>query len=812
MEPERGSFRRSLRARLLDGMIRKVKPTGNGWKVLVVDREALRILAAAVELSELVNEGVTIVEMIDLRREPLPRLPAIYFITPSAESVNYFASEQKTQYKEYHLFFTGRLPDYQMNVIRQNAPLLRRVKSLVELNISFLASESRVFSLDRPAASLPQLFGSENGLHDRDAVAEMSLVSERLTDACTLVTGKTPLTVRCDGTSHVSRRVASLVKEQLETLRIGAMSRPPMQEDEGHNVNDDRPKKATLIVLDRATDVISPLMHEFTYQPMLHDLLRLDYRKPGGAHYEVGEENGKPKHLPIDDEDKDPVWEHIRHEFIEIAHDRAEKSLRHFMESDAAYKLRGKDKGDVNISEMTAAVRSLPESQMRADRHAMHVSAVRECLKLCGDMKLTEISLVEQDIALGRQADGTRVSSRQIMDTLRETLADKVIPVEHRVRTLLIALAIAAEDNVWMNGEASLLVTSQAFKEKMSESGLDEIPMLTSDMRAAVEGLRTVLNFTKKSSKPDGSALPDTLSAQMTGKLRNKMKERRAYKQHEKRTRSRRARHRLDNTDEVPYDVARYTPPVRGILADLVSDRLDEAMFPTTGAVSVNDIIADVLKQPEAVPKLEQSDSETRPILKRAAATSQALSGAMRAMKKGYSDESSDGDYAPSDADPDHLYIVFFVGGLCHSEIRVVYEVCKKRRANIIVGGSHILTPTMFLSALGGISDPLLRIRVLLPPLPLDLAQIRAAKEKTLLELKNMEAKENREKKRVAGERRAKRTNTAPRSSASSLGTSLPKESADAYDDYDRPADDEVTVVDNYKTPSRMRKWFGKKH
>lgn len=831
MEPISGTFRSALRKRLLDDMIRKVKPGGNNWKVLVVDREALRILLAAVQFSELVNEGITIVEILDLRREPLPRLPAIYFITPSVESIDFFVKEQKSQYMEFHLFFTSRLPDFQVNIIRRNQALLRRVKTFIELNISFMALESRVFSLDRPAASLPQLFGTSGGLHDSDAVSEMSLVSERLTDACTLVGGDLSWSVHSDASSHVSRTVASLVKEQLVSLEMERLNRPPPAGDEpeeNESTPDNAPKKATLIVLDRATDVISPLMHEFTYQPMLHDLLHLNYRKPGGAHYTFGEgKDGEPKELPIDDEDKDPVWQYVRHLFIETAHDRAKEALRHFLQTDAAYKIIGKEKGDVDIADLSNAIYTLPESQMRADRHAMHVSALHECLQLCRNLKLTEIASIEQDLAIGRQPDGDRVSSKQVMEQLRELLADNTIPIEHRVRTLLIAIAIAAEDNVWMGGESSLLTTSLAFKSKMAESGLDSIRALSMELRAAIEGLRMLLNITKSSSTPADNAGRDSLSSQ----VRNKLKERKEYKQRDKESRSRRARQQLDNANEVPYDVARYIPPIRSILADLVSDRLDSEMFPVTGAVRVNDIISDVLKQNDPMPPPAPSGTAgpSRPLLERAAATGQAFSGALRALKKsGSEDFELDEDAMPRNADPDHLYVVFFVGGVCYSEIRTVYEVCKKRNANIIVGGSHILTPSMFLSSLGGISDAAIKIRVTLPPLPLDLALMRAAKEKTLRELKAAEAEEEKTKreeeekmkrdeektKREAARKVRKQSASRPTSSDSQKSKSdgSKTKNAGGSKSKPRPADGEPVVVETYKKPSRMNKWFGKKN
>jgi syntaxin-binding protein 1 len=41
---------------------------------------------------------------------------------------------------------------------------------------------------------------------------------------------------------------------------------------QGHMERD----RSTLLLLDRSLDVLSPLMHEFTYQAMVNDLLNID--------------------------------------------------------------------------------------------------------------------------------------------------------------------------------------------------------------------------------------------------------------------------------------------------------------------------------------------------------------------------------------------------------------------------------------------------------------------------------------------------------------------------------------------------------
>lgn len=741
MEPHPGSLRAVLRARLLDNMIRKVGTSSQDWKVLVVDRPALRILAAVIRINSLVDEGVTIVEMIDMRREPLPRIPAIYFLTPAPETIHHFVEESPAQYKAFHLFFTTCLPQFQMDLIRQNSQLRRKVKSLVELNIQFLPLETRLFSLDRPAASLPQLHAQDS----KEARQEMSITSERLAEACNLLAPGIEWTVRADASSTATRTVASLVKEQLETFRS---QKPNSQSNSQPNhqpnsLSDNSatsahaslnvPTKATLLVVDRLSDMISPLVHEFSYQSMAHDLLDLDYRKPGGAHIALPEEDDpeKKKVLQIDDEEKDATWCSIRSCFIEQAISEAQTQFKKFLETDAAFKIRGKEAGKVDIKEMGAAVRSLPESQMRADMHAMHIKATKECLSVCTQMGLTKLALVEQNLVAGELPNGIKIRSEAMVESIVETLSDETIPVEHRLRLLLISLIIC-EGLSGLSGEHSKLAVSPTFRPKFRRSPAEKLMDLSSAHSCAIKGLNRILQVAKSGFDPYGGRNERGEGEEsVTSILKKKYATRQAEKQSKKTNAAKHRRHGLRDEDERPFDVARYHPPLRSVLMDLVDDRLDEQAFMQIGTVSVESIIQSVghTKVQE-----EHSDSEAEEGNRKRRAgrlgSGHKFSGLNKSFGKGnssYSKESEEDDGRFRMAEQDHLYVVFVVGGVCYSEVRGMLEVCAKREANILLGGSQVLIPQTFVQMLGAIADPVMRIQVMLPPLPIELAQSRAA-------------------------------------------------------------------------------------
>lgn len=373
------------------------------WKILVYDDFGQDIITPLLSVKELRDLGVTAHLLLRSERDPIPDVPAIYFISPTAENVARLCQDLKNElYESYYLNFISPVPRSLLEDIAQAAITANCVNSIHKVfdqYLNFISLDDEIFCLRHQEKEKISFYSMNKG-DVKDS--EMNEIINTITDGLFSVfatLGCVPI-IRCPRNNAAEVIAEKLDKKIRENLRDSRNSLF-LNDAISHNgqLSFQRP---VLILLDRSFDLATPLHHTWTYQALMHDLydLKLNKVEISGATSLGAAAAPTPKKSYIL-LNSDKFWKQQKgNTFPVVAESIAEelekykqyenelKSLKNNIDDDSCQSDEAMNLMFNNTSKLTSAVSSLPELLEMKRILDMHTNIATSLLDLIKKRKL----------------------------------------------------------------------------------------------------------------------------------------------------------------------------------------------------------------------------------------------------------------------------------------------------------------------------------------------------------------------------------------------------------------------------------------
>jgi len=404
-----------------------------GWKVLVMDETATRVISSALTMYDIMERRVTLVEQLAKNRQPFPDMDVIYLASPTVDTAKRicadFESRQKAKYGNVHIFFIETCPNEVFSTIQQCPLLVSKIKTFKEISLDFIAAENNVFHFDASEA-LEKLFGTAKD------TSYPAYLGRRLASLC--ITLNEHPSIRFQGSSGYAREIATSLHQTLLAYKRTNASFWTYGDDHIHHERE----RAQILILDRSFDCLSPLMHEYTYQAMANDLLDVN---EGVISYKTTNNKGTESEKQGLLNETDEFWVELRHQHIAKVIEVIKDRMNDIIQNNSGAALAKKSGADLDITTMAAAVKKLPEYTQTMTKLGQHVAIAQQCMDAFSKQHLMDLSQIEQTISTGLDEDGKEVKGQKLLALVTEQLR-KNMPKEQRTR--LLAIYYVSQRNV----------------------------------------------------------------------------------------------------------------------------------------------------------------------------------------------------------------------------------------------------------------------------------------------------------------------------------------------------------------------------
>lgn len=262
----------------------------------------------------------------------------------------------------------------------------QQIQLLQVLDVSFYPRESQLITFRDPW-SFPILFHPACNHLVRQHIAE---IAQKVVSVCVSL-GEYP-TIRyyrprtpTHEASVLCSHIARFVQEEIDMYATYHSDFPPPS---------NRPR-AMLYIVDRSLDLVAPLVHEFTYQAMVHDLLPV--RDGDKTTFKMTINEGRPNQEVKDAElsEKDKIWVANRHQHMKDTIDRLMGEFQKFIDANPHFANSDQDNAN-SLNAIKDMLAGLPQFQEMKEAYSLHLTMAQEAMNIFQQRKMPDLASIEQ--------------------------------------------------------------------------------------------------------------------------------------------------------------------------------------------------------------------------------------------------------------------------------------------------------------------------------------------------------------------------------------------------------------------------------
>ncbi|XP_024176751.2 protein transport Sec1a [Rosa chinensis] len=642
-------FRQFSRDRLLHEMLGSTRTENSkSWKVLIMDKVTVKVMSHSCKMADITDQEISLVEDLFRRREPLPSMDVIYFIQPTKENIVMFLSDMSGReplYRKAFIFFSSPIPKELVNHIKSDTSVLPRIGALREMNLEYFPIDNQAFITDQDRA-LEELFGDVE--NSKKVEKCLNIMATRI--ATVFASMKELPYVRYRASKALDESAEATPRDLIPT-KLATAVWEILSKYKSSIPNFPQKETCDLLILDRTVDQIAPVIHEWTYDAMCHDLLNMDGNKY--VHEVPSKTGGDPERKEVLLEDNDPVWLEIRHTHIADASERLSDKFSTFQSKNKAAQLQqsARDGNELSTRDLQKMVQALPQYTEQMEKISLHVEIAGKLNKIIRETGLRDLGQLEQDLVFGD------AGAKDVINYLR---TNQDTSPENKLRLLMIYASV--------------------YPEKFEGDKANKLMQLA---RLSHEDMKVVDNMRSLKGSSDSKKTTGSFSLKF-----NNAKTKQA------------ARKDREGEEEETWQLFRFFP----LMEELI-ENLNKGLLPKDEYSCMNEPgpTPEPGSQRRTQSTSERSTQSTNPHSIRSRRT--ANWGRARHSDDGYSSDSILRGESTDFKKLGKRIFVFMIGGATRSELRVCYKMTTKLKREVILGTTGIQEPPQYITKLKLLSE-----------------------------------------------------------------------------------------------------------